>query len=274
VDCSALARLQIPTLSFKTMKILILFSGGLDSLIMKRYAEVNYPDAEVVCAFYDIGQEYNHKEVAALPPFVEQLTLDWLTPNVEAQSKDGSDSGNIYIPGRNLVLAVAAACKYLPDQVWLGALLGEVHESATDKNWKFLDQASDTLSYVLSPFKPNGVQVKFPLANAGFNKLTATKWALDNGVPVEAILKSSSCLSGEHGNCGKCVVCFRRWGIFKQLGIPEEQYNVHPLESTENELIAAEMLLGTYYDEHRIQEIVPALPDWYKEKVIEKYRTK
>jgi 7-cyano-7-deazaguanine synthase in queuosine biosynthesis len=236
-------------------------------LIMKRYAEVNYPDAEVVCVFYDIGQPYAYKERAALPDYVHQLKLDWLGLDGDTpKAKDASSSGDIYIPGRNLVLAVNAACKYLPHQIWMGALQGEVHDSATDKNWDFLKKVSETLSYVLKPFLPDGVDVCFPLASAGFNKFTATKWALENGVPVERITGSSSCLSGEVGNCGRCVVCFRRWGIFTQLGLTEE-YNVHPLECEENLQIAKEMIYGTYYDHHRKQEIVPALPDWYLEAI-------
>lgn len=242
-------------------------------MIMKRFAEVTYPDAKVTCVFYDLGQEYNYKERAALPDFVHQLNLDWLgLDGDKPKAKDASSSGDIYIPGRNLVLASMIACKYLPDQVWLGALQGEVHDSATDKNWEFLQRTSDTLSYVLKPFLPSGVKISFPLAEAGFNKFTATKWALENGVSPNEITDSSSCLSGEPGKCGKCVVCFRRWGIFTQLGLHED-YNVHPLECEENEKVAAEMLYGTYYDNHRQQEIVPALPKWYKEKLQRKYLT-
>lgn len=241
------------------MKILILYSGGLDSLIMKRFAEVKYPTAEISMVWYDIGQEYAAKELAALPTDVDVLKLDWLTPNQQLESKDSS-SGNIFIPGRNLVLACAAACKYLPDEVWLGALQGEIHDKATDKNYQFLGEASRTLSYVLSPYKPNGVKVRFPLAEAGLNKLTATDWAIGNGITRQQILSSSSCLSGEKGNCGHCVVCFRRWGIFKQLGF-SETYNVDPLSVKANEDIAYEMLYGSYYDEHRCSEIVPALED-------------
>jgi len=237
---------------------------------MKRYAEVVYPEAEVVYVWYDIGQEYNYKERAALPDFVHQLKLDWLTSDVELQGKEGSASGNIFIPGRNLVLAVAASCKYLPDQIWMGALLGEMHDDSTDKNWLFTEKASETLSYVLSPFLPKGVEVRFPLADEGFNKFTATKWALGAGVSKEDILESSSCLSGEEGDCGKCIVCFRRWGIFTQLGLKEE-YNTHPLEHEPHEHVVAEMLFGNHYDAHRKQEILPALPDWYVEKVKAKY---
>ena len=240
------------------MKIVILFSGGLDSLIMKRYAEVIYPDAEALCVFYDIGQEYLEKEKAALPSYVIQRKLDWLGAGLTAQAKEGSTSGGIYIPGRNLVLATLVACADLPDQIWMGALLGETVPHGTDKNWEFLQRTNDTLKYVLSPFHKEGPKVRFPLAEAGFNKMTATAWALENGVPEQAIIDSSSCLSGEDGKCGHCVVCFRRWGIFTQLGLKEE-YNVDPLSVKANQDIIYEMLYGDYYDEHRKVEILPAL---------------
>lgn len=248
------------------MNILILYSGGLDSLIMKRYAEVNYPDATVTCVFYNIGQEYAHKEIAALPDFVIQRELPWLNVDFDGQtktaSKEGSASGNIYIPGRNMLLATAAACMYLPDQIWMGALQGETHDEATDKNGTFLAKMNDTLGYVLSPFKRN-IKVRFPLADAGMNKLRAVKWAVHNGVTEQQIKISSSCLSGEDGNCGKCVVCLRRWGIFKQLGIPQEQYNVDPLNTPELRELVTAMKTGTHYDEDRKSEILPALPEDY-----------
>jgi len=247
------------------MEILILYSGGLDSLIMKRWAEVNHPDANVRCVWYDIGQEYNEKELQALPDFVEKRSIDWLRPHQELISKEGSSSGSIIIPGRNAVLSTTAASMYLPDEIWLGALLGETHEGSTDKNYTFLDKINEMLYYVHSPYKPNGVTVRFPLADAGFGKYEAVEWAFNNGVSTQDILKSSSCLSGEKGNCGKCVVCLRRWGIFKQLGFAES-YNVHPLTQDNNIKIIVEMLMyesgmidNCHYDEFRRREIVPAL---------------
>jgi len=243
------------------MNILILYSGGLDSLIMKRYAEVNYPDASVTCVFYNIGQAYAHKEIAALPDYVVQRELPWLD-GAGTASKEGSASGDIYIPGRNMLLATAAACMYLPDEIWMGALQGEMHDNATDKNFAFLARMNDALGYVLSPFKKN-VRVRFPLAEAEMNKLRAVEWALAHGVSETTIKASSSCLSGEDGNCGKCVVCLRRWGIFRQLGIPEEQYNVNPLYTQELHDLAHAMVEGDHYDEDRKSEILPALPEDY-----------
>jgi 7-cyano-7-deazaguanine synthase in queuosine biosynthesis len=148
------------------------------------------------------------------------------------------------------------------DQIWLGALLGETHDKATDKNQMFAQLTSETLQYVLSPFrKPSdiGPDVVFPLAKHGLNKKTSVTWALQNGFTPEDLMATSSCLSGEHGNCGQCVVCLRRWGIFKQHGF-EEQYNVHPLTVEDNFKIIREMLKhNSYYDEHRRSEVLPAL---------------
>lgn len=245
------------------MNILILYSGGLDSLIMKRVAEVYYPDATVTCVFYNIGQQYAAKEIAALPDFVIQRDLPWLGHDFDGQvkSKEGSASGNIYIPGRNMLLATAAACMYLPDEIWMGALVGETHDNATDKNYKFLHKLNTTLEYVLQPFKRD-ILVRFPLADKGFSKLRAVKWALENGITQDQIRHSSSCLSGEDGNCGKCVVCLRRWGIFKQLGFTEN-YNVDPVETRELQDLVAAMTCTDHYDQDRIDEIIPALPPGY-----------
>lgn len=240
------------------MKIVILFSGGLDSLIMKRFAEVNNPNDEVVCIWYDIGQPYADKERNALPDYVEQVKLGF-TMKEYAKADGKSLSGGIFIPGRNLALATLAACTYLPDEIWLGALLGETHASATDKNFKFATDTTDLLSYVLGPFldpaKPT-TKIRLPLAEHGLNKLTATAWALDNGISQETLMATSSCLSGEPGNCGQCIVCLRRWGIFKQLGF-EEQYNVHPLSVPHNLEIIEKLKQGSNYD--RQVEILPAL---------------
>lgn len=249
------------------MKITILYSGGLDSLIMKRFAEVNYAEATVTCLWFDLGQPYNYKERAVLPAFVECRTIEWLQKEGgSVLGKDegtGNKSGDIYIPGRNAALTTLAACITLPDQIWIGALLGETHDRATDKNQKFLDLTSESLSVVLGPFKPTGIGVRFPLAEAGLNKLTAVQWALENGVSQDVLLGTSSCLSGELGNCGKCVVCLRRCGIFSQLGITEK-YNVDPWSVPDNKKIVAEMLKGngSYYDEHRRSEVLPAVPSW------------
>lgn len=235
--------------------ILILYSGGLDSLIMEQYAKINYPNSKINKVWFDIGQEYNYKEKAALPADVEIKKVDWHAQTF-SKNEGETGSGNIFIPGRNAVFALLGASMYLPDEIWLGALNGETHDNATDKNNTFLTKINNLISYVYSPFKKE-IKVRFPLVDANFGKYEAVEWGLQNGLTIEQIKHTSSCLSGEEGNCGKCVVCIRRWGIFKQLGF-NEKYNVHPLETIESKLYFKSILEGKY-DKWRMKEIIGAL---------------
>jgi len=243
------------------MKILILYSGGLDSFVMKKLAETKYPDAEIEYVWYDIGQGYNYKEQRALPGFVDKKKVDWLTPNQKLVAKSDSKSGSIIIPGRNAVLAILGASQYLPDEIWMGALLGETHKGSTDKNYVFLKHMNEMLAYVYSPFKKN-ITLKFPLADEGFGKFESVQWAYKHGATIEELIGTSSCLSSEEGNCGHCVVCCRRWGIFSQLGFTEE-YNIHPMKVKSNLEMVIEMLKGTHYDEYRKREILPAVKNYF-----------
>lgn len=258
-------------------KIVILYSGGLDSLIMEHFAKINYPNAEVLKVYFDIGQEYNWKELASLV-MKDVIIHDMKWFEAAGVEKDGINSGNIFIPGRNLVLIALAASKYLPDEVWLGALQGEIHANATDKNYKFLDKVQDTIDYVLSPYKDQ-VRVRYPLAEQGWGKLDATLWAVENGLSVQEIIDSSSCMHGSETKCGRCVVCARRWGIFSQLGF-EEKYTTHPAEAIEHQKMYLEMveceqgLRDSHYDKYRRAEIIPALKEYYHTNKLDEIRSR
>lgn len=205
-------------------KIVILYSGGLDSFIMMKYAEINYPNAETICVYYKHGAPSEDSEIAALPPNVVVKTVDWLDEYIQPIEKPSCPAhGPIYIPGRNLVFATLAACQYLPDEVWLGSLAGELNVRGTDKNETFAALASGTLSYTLSPFIPN-VKVRMPLADEGWNKVDTVRWALDNGISEDEIIGTSSCLNVMQGNkpCGVCIECLKRFLVFSHHGFGED----------------------------------------------------
>lgn len=249
-------------------KITILYSGGLDSFIMVKLAQSLSYDYNLV--HFDIGQEYNNKEAKAIDDSgfdVEVRKVDWLNASSELFGKQENNSGNIFIPGRNMVLASLAASIYLPDEVWLGGLKGEDHAQATDKNAKFVQKTNELWSHVYGVFD-TVPKLVFPLVDQNWGKFEAVEWATHHA-DIKDILKTSSCLSEEPGNCGHCVVCCRRKYIFKQLGF-EETYNADPLESISNLKMVIEMLKtpkdakdeDTHYDSWRRREIIPGL---YKE---------
>jgi len=248
------------------MKIVILYSGGMDSLAMLELAKENHKDDEIVLCHYDIGQPYAAKEMLSIKNSTKKVDIrkvDWIRDDSGVVAKKSNpNAGRIFIPGRNLVLATMAASAYLPDEIWMGGLKGEDNPGATDKNKEFVDRTNETMAYVFRPFSPVPKLV-FPLVDKLWGKYNTAEY-LFNKVGPEAILKTSSCLSDTEGNCGTCITCLKRNYMFKQLGF-EEKYEKHAMTDKNNVTMAIEMLKTdhddktAHYDKYRLQEIVPGL---------------
>lgn len=215
------------------MKIVILYSGGLDSLLLYHLAKQRHPKDEVKCIFYAHGQDAEEQELKSLPSFVEVRRVDWLGEKIKAVAKKSDPfAGAIYIPGRNLVFTTLAACQEVADEIWMGTVWDEDNQQATDKNKIFKQKASDVLSYVLSPFIDD-VKIRFPFVENQWTKEDCVKWALQSGITEEQIVSSVSCWH-QHGDtpCGHCKQCLKRMLVFGLNGIKEE-YVIHPLDSEE-----------------------------------------
>ena len=210
-------------------KIVILYSGGLDSYILYHYAKNTQPDADIKAVYWDYHHSVNKEEIEALPNFVEVRKVDWM--NLEGKSPvslPNRTEGPIFVPGRNLVFPILTACQDLPDEIWLGTLGGETHNKGTDKNYQFLWTMNSTLNYVLSPYYGDKkLEVKFPFADNNMNKNDIVKWALRNGITKEQLIKTYSCHYPGH-KCGKCVQCVKRSFVFLDNGFTEETLEFPP----------------------------------------------
>lgn len=213
------------------MKIAMLYSGGLDSFILKKYAEFVHPYAEIKYLYYAHGAESENAEILSLPDFVKVRRVEWLNNEYRALEKShDAHSGPIWIPGRNLVFTALAACQELADEVWLGTVYDEDHSKNTDKNQKYMDLTSELLTHVLSPFK-NEVRVRAPFVEHCWTKRDCVAWALENGATPEQLMATVSCwFLGGAKPCGQCKQCFKRWMVFKLNGF-EEEYDQHPIDS-------------------------------------------
>lgn len=216
------------------MKITILYSGGLDSTILYAYAKVHYPNAEISCVWFHHGHSASVQEETVLPSFVKVRRMEWLqlqdVVGYTSKSENGQSEAS-YIPGRNLVFAILAACQDVPDEIWMGTLENEVHDFSVDRSAKFMKDTSALLSYVLSPFKPS-VKLRAPLAEAGFDKFKEIEWALQNALTQEDIISTWSCYNLNKNvvdqiPCGDCAQCMRRKILFGALGF-EERYLQDP----------------------------------------------
>lgn len=207
------------------MKIVILYSGGMDSFILRHYAQAKHPDAEIVCVYYKHGNEAEEHELANLPDFVDVKTIDM----VDKEQVLLGDTNHI-IPGRNMVFLAHAASKYLPDEIWMGSVKGEDLETSTDKNETFCRMMEELLNYVLAPYA-NPVKIVIPFVRDGLDKSLCLEWALNNGISLEEIMATKSCYSGEYAACGKCRQCFKRWALFGHYGKSEGyEYPVYQSE--------------------------------------------
>ena len=211
-------------------KVVILYSGGLDSFILYKYIKSTQPDAEVKCIYYVHGADSEQSEMSRLPHFVERKWIDWLDDRNKPLAKDSDPfAGAIYIPGRNLVFSVMAACQELANEIVMGTVWDEDNPGATDKNELFREATSALLTYVLSPFI-NKVTVRFPFVENEWTKNDCVKWALENDVTPDELMFTISCWNHKGVACGQCKQCFKRWLVFKLNGF-EEHYAQHPIDS-------------------------------------------
>lgn len=251
-------------------KIVILYSGGLDSFIMRRIAQVTEPNAEIKCIYWDHGQPVAQKEIATLPKDIEVRKVDWL--NLDGKTtvaQKGRREGAIMIPGRNLVFAVLTACEELPDEIWMGTLHGETHSKGTDKNFVFLEKTEELLNYVIGPFLQTDLTIRFPLAEMELNKSKEVTWALNNGLTQEQLTSTRSCHDGNSNGCGNCIQCFKRWCAFGENKI-SENYDIHPLLSDFGckfayDMVMCELGKDDYYEPQTRAEIIPFLKFFYKQ---------
>lgn len=249
-------------MSSSKQKIVILYSGGLDSLIMKRYAEVNHPNAEIICVYFAHGAPSEEQEIASLPDYVEVRQIDWLDENIKTVAKVNEPAkGAIYIPGRNHVFATAAGCIYMPDEIWLGALADENHVGATDKNMEFCRRCGETLSYVLSPFVGQNILVRIPFAEMDWTKINTVSWALFNGLSEEDLKATVTCYNHDgHKPCGECIACFKRNLIFRMAGFSEE-YRTDPLaaKTPKSKALLRAVMTGDDAESIELRKIISSL---------------
>lgn len=258
----------------KKKKIVIAYSGGLDSYLLYHYAKSTRIFDEIKCIYWDHGQPVLEKELKFLPDFVEVRKVDWLNEEKTPVEASGRKEGAIFIPGRNMVFATLIACQELPDEIWMGSLHGETHRKGTDKNFQFLWTLNSTLNYVLGPFIADKIEVRFPFAEKRMNKYDIVRWARMERTGyikiTDMIAHTNSCHDPDTLNCGNCVQCVKRWAAFGRNGF-SEHYDQPPGKSEYGNKMWFDIIdclegNSDYYDSTTIDEVWP----WVREQAASK----
>lgn len=222
------------------MATVVLFSGGMDSLIGWQY--VNQPDA----VYVTMGHRYQAAELQA----VKRLRATGIPIRVvEGMHLGTFEHPDANIPARNLHLAMVAA--------WLGydriCLISQSGEQMLpDRSYSFFVDASRLLSrlydkdIVLDPVFGGELQL---------TKSEMLRWYLSSSANLtrERLAATVACYAGTA--CGNCPACFRRAVAMTLNGIDEK----HAVDVWRSPTAKAYFDNVDRYDIPRVNEIRRAL---------------
>ncbi len=183
------------------MKRILLYSGGMDSLIAWEYLE--RPET----LYVDLGHLYADKEIEAVKSTVPDTTI-LSYPGIGKYEKQDAE-----IPARNLFLSILAAQEGA-DIIYMIVQKDEM--SIPDRTMPFMEDASAMLSKLFGRF----IKIYTPFSDKDKTEMVA--WYITNDSSVESIQNLQNtvgCYEGGTRHCGNCPACFRRYVAFMNNGI-------------------------------------------------------
>lgn len=222
-------------------KILVLFSGGLDSATCLAKAVREYGKENVIALSVFYGQKHI-KELDSVDKIVKHYAVEHLSLNLAA-IYEHSDSAlltgrseiekgtyenqlknssviSTYIPFRNGLFISAAAGVALSkncDEIWFGAHRDDAASSVyPDCSVDFLNSMKSAL-YIGSG---NKLTLKAPFIS--LTKKDIVELGSKLNVPFQL---TWSCYEGKEYPCGKCATCIDRENAFKQNGLTDPLFS-------------------------------------------------
>lgn len=212
--------------------IVVLFSGGLDSVACLHWAQQNFTEGYIVRPMYvDFGQQYATKEIVAAMKICAANNLICRVVHINKLLTENKIDA--HIPMRNTMLLILASVIYPEAEgVVFGMLRGE---SCEDKNPYYVHLMQQLFD---SQFKPSIYRTdkrEFCI-HTPFELMTKTqtlRWLYDcTSVSRREIDLTIGCYSPDYKNCGDCISCFNRWVARYNTGLPDEDYGeCHPYHS-------------------------------------------
>jgi len=242
-------------------KVAVMVSWWLDSYIMYYYAKKN--GYQPIPIRVDLWQPYREKELEAIKQFdfykdIIQISVSDFVSKIPTNV----DKQNQIIPWRNLLLWILWA--NFGEEVWIGALHSEWHWKERDKSFKFFEDTTNLLTYIFNIVRER-TEIKTPFFH--LTKTGVVKRAINNGISIDDLKKTSTCYDNEYHNCWECSTCFKRRMAMVNNGL-EEEYQNNPRESNYAKEMIAEIKSGNKnwrLTEERIWEIKNALATkWIK----------
>ena len=195
------------------MAVTVLFSGGVDSLCVARWAQARFSDVHGV--YYCVGQKYAARESSQATELAKKIHLPF---NIQAALILREDPVTARVELRNLFFIELAGLG--SDAVCYGELLAE---EPTDKRPVFRRRLQTLLrSQRETPFH----------IYAPFAKYTKSQMIREyiRQYGTEFLTDSVACFDAD-GACGACMSCFNRWLAWEENNLSLESYRVHPAQA-------------------------------------------
>lgn len=183
------------------LKDVVLFSGGMDSLIAWEY--LKRPDR----LYVRMNHRYQNEELSR----IEGMKLPGNLLIVDLLELGRYEKSDAEIPLRNLYLAMICVNRGYSN-IWLVVQKDEM--GAPDRTMSFMDKISSLLS-VLSG---RVIQVRTPFEF--MDKSDMVSWYVSEGLNLELLRSTWACyfpIGGEP--CGNCGACLRRYVAFRENGL-------------------------------------------------------
>ena len=208
-----------------TGKMVLLFSGGMDSIIFDHLLK---PD---ILLYLPTGSKYEDIETKKLDDLAMKGYIDnkklIVLPDVLNLSLFERDDA--IVPNRNAFLLLFASL--YGETLILGSVQGdrsydkdeifyEKMEALLNHMWKEQHWTEERSFKVISPYKNT-------------TKTQLIKDYLADGGKPEILLESYSCYGGDEQPCGWCKPCFRKWVSLHNtnIDIPDNYYIHNPWEA-------------------------------------------
>ncbi len=206
-------------------KALILFSGGLDSTVCAKYAQVkDSMHITLLHILYNCRAQEKEKDTViklsnTLDCAYQFLDIDLKTiiggsPLFDktdlASGVSASEFAHEWVPARNLIM-LSLAIGYAESKGFNHIYLGNNLEEAgayPDNEMIFIHKLQEVIPYAIQNGKR--VELKMPLGNLVKHEIV--KLGKEIGAPME---ETWSCYQNFVGHCGECGPCFMRKKAFK-----------------------------------------------------------
>lgn len=198
-----------------TGKSVLLFSGGMDSLIMNYLLK---PDILLVIPHENAYQE---QELAIIEKLIESGSIDKekvvfdYSLNLRYFERDDA-----IIPNRNLYFITLAS--HYGETIYLGSIHGD---RSLDKSKEFFKKCENMFNYLFQEqhwCKKRNFSISAPYKN--YTKTKLVKLFLEKGGNPRDLLISYSCYEGHSKHCGRCKPCFRKWVALENNNINIDNY--------------------------------------------------